>query len=287
MDLLANTQLFEGLDERQIAHVAARTRIVHLQEGESLPLEDIEEDEDYPFFAVHSGTLCLSPTRWKSKVDEVLRSGDFIGADALFFGVRPDYRVNAIADALLLRIESEVLDNLLTEIPRLKDNLKEVVDIYRQVHSKRFDWLGEDEIVHLILRKHGAYLLVSLILPVLLGWLAVLIYLAGGFIDLSALRLVTEWAAFLILFAALIWALWAFIDWRNDYYIVTDRRVVWLEHVVGLYDSRLEAPLTAVRGEEVQSTLLGRYFGYGDLLVYTLMGRITFQSVSLPEQVKT
>jgi hypothetical protein len=286
MDLLGEVSLFAGLDERQLAHVAARTRLVNLKEGESLPLEDFEEDEDYPFYAIHSGQLCLSPPRWETRVDEVLREGDFLGADTLFFGARPDYRVTAIDPSLLLRIESEVLEGLLAEFPRLKENLKAAVDVYRQIRSQRFEWLAEEEIVHMLTRKHPAYLLVSLVLPVMLGWLAVLIFFAGSFVEISSIRLVIGWAAGLALIAALIWAAWAYIDWRNDYYIVTDRRVVWLEHVMGLYDSRQEAPLTAIKSEEVKSTLLGRYLGYGDLLVYTLMGRITFRNIGQPEHVK-
>jgi uncharacterized membrane protein YdbT with pleckstrin-like domain len=286
MDLLEKTSLFVGLDEMQLARVANRTRLVNLRADESLPLEDFEGGDDYPFFVVYSGKVRLSPPRWRSMVDEILRHGDFIGADALFFGARSDYQVTAITTSLLLRIESDVLGDLLVEIPPLKDNLKAAVDVYRQIHSRRFEWLAEDEIVHLILRKHPAYLLVSLVLPVLLGWFAVVIYVVGSFVEISSVSLVIEWVGILAMIVALLWVVWSYIDWRNDYYIVSDRRVVWLEHVIGLYDSRQEAPLTAIKSEEVQSTLLGRYLGYGDVLVHTLMGRITFRNVGQPEQVK-
>jgi len=42
----------------------------------------------------------------------------------------------------------------------------------------------------------------------------------------------------LILIGILGWGVWNAIDWSNDYYIVTNQRVIWLEKVVGLYDSR-------------------------------------------------
>jgi hypothetical protein len=285
-DLLAKVHLFAGLDERQLARVASRARLVNLRVGESLPLESYDKNEDYPFYVVYTGKVRLSPSRWKSKVDETLINGDYIGADVLFFGARPDYKVTALTNSLLLRIESEALAELLMDIPQLKDNLKAAIDVYRQIHSRRFEWLAEDEDVHLILRKHPASLLVSLIPPLLLGWLAVLIYVGSSFIEASAVRLVIEWCGALALIVGLAWAVWAYIDWRNDYYIVTDRRVVWLEQVMGLYDSRQEAPLTAIKSEEVQSTLIGRYLGYGDLLIHTLMGKITFHNVGQPEQVK-
>ncbi|MGW8250932.1 MAG: cyclic nucleotide-binding domain-containing protein [Anaerolineales bacterium] len=274
------------MNERQLAHIAARTRIVRLRTNESLPFEDLEEDEDYPFFVVYTGKLRLSPPRWKSKTAEILRQDDFFGADTLFFGARPHYQVIALTSSVLLRIESEVLASLLDEIPRLKDNIKKVVDIYRQIHGRHFEWLGEGEVVQLIARKHPAYLLVSLVLPVLLGWLAVLIFVSGSFIAASSFQAVTVWISSLVLIAAAVWGLWVYIDWRNDYYIISDRRVVWLEHVVGLYDSRQEAPLTAIKAEEVQSTLLGRYLGYADVEVHTLMGKITFRDIGQPQKIK-
>jgi len=285
-DLLAKTRLFTGLDERQLARVAKRAHLVNFKADQSLLLESIDKDEDYPFYVVLSGKLRLSPARWKSKTDEILQHGDFIGADVLFFGTRPDYRVTAIKPSLLLRIESEVLADLIADISRLKENIKAAIDVYRQIHSRRLEWLGEDEVVHLILRKHPASLLVSLLPPVLLGCLSVVIYIASLFIEASSIALVFRWSAALALIAGLGWVVWAIIDWRNDFYILTDRRVVWMEQVMGLYDSRQEAPLTAIKSEEVQSSLLGRNMGYGDLLIHTLMGKITFHNVGHPEQVK-
>ncbi len=52
-------------------------------------------------------------------------------------------------------------------------------------------------------------------------------------------------------------AAWNALDWRNDYYVITDRRVVWLEKVIGLYDSRQESPLRMILSVETESGLLG------------------------------
>ena len=49
------------------------------------------------------------------------------------------------------------------------------------------------------------------------------------------------------------WAVWNYIDWGNDYYILTNQRVVWLEKVVGIYDSRQEAPLSTVLSVGVET----------------------------------
>jgi hypothetical protein len=76
------------------------------------------------------------------------------------------------------------------------------------------------------------------------------------------------------------------LDWRNDYYIVTNHRVVWLEKVIAIYESRQESPLNTILSVAVQTTWLGRILDYGDVIVRTWVGRIPFNEVSHPEQAQ-
>ena len=75
---------------------------------------------------------------------------------------------------------------------------------------------------------------------------------------------------------AVLWGIWNWIDWGNDYYIVTDQRVVWVEKVIWLYESRDEAPLTTILAVNTTSTFLGRWLHYGSVIVKTFTGEITF-----------
>ena len=80
-----------------------------------------------------------------------------------------------------------------------------------------------------------------------------------------------------ILFAG-VWVVWDFIDWRNDFYILTNQRVVWLERVIIFYYSRREAPLTHVLAVNVFSSWLGRIIGYGNVEVRTFTGSILMKN---------
>jgi hypothetical protein len=81
------------------------------------------------------------------------------------------------------------------------------------------------------------------------------------------------------------WGIWKWVDWGNDYYIVTNQRVVWLEKMVGIYDSRREAPLSAIQRINVQMELLGQQLDYGNLIVRTIVGStLTLRNVSHPYQ---
>jgi hypothetical protein len=85
---------------------------------------------------------------------------------------------------------------------------------------------------------------------------------------------------------AVLWALWRFFDWGNDFFIITDERIVWLERTVGLYDSRQEAPLVAIKAGETKSSQLGRWLGYGDVITQTFMGQVFFRHIRNPGEIK-
>jgi hypothetical protein len=59
---------------------------------------------------------------------------------------------------------------------------------------------------------------------------------------------------------------------------------VWLEKVIGLYDSRQEAPLSKLLSVGVETALTGRFLDYGNVIVRTFVGRIPFNSVNHPYQ---
>ncbi len=66
---------------------------------------------------------------------------------------------------------------------------------------------------------------------------------------------------------------------------MTNQRVVWLEKVVGIYDSRQEAPLSAIQRINVQTDYWGRQLNYGTLIVRTIVGStLTLRSVDHPAQ---
>jgi uncharacterized membrane protein YdbT with pleckstrin-like domain len=85
------------------------------------------------------------------------------------------------------------------------------------------------------------------------------------------------------LVASLVWGVWNWIDWTNDFYIVTNERVIWLEKVVALYESRQEAPVDTVLTVGVNTDLIGRLLGYGNVRVKTFSGIIEMKHVGYPD----
>jgi hypothetical protein len=60
--------------------------------------------------------------------------------------------------------------------------------------------------------------------------------------------------------------------------------VVWLEKVVGIYDSRQESPLSTILSVGIEANPFGRVLNYGDVVVRTFVGKIIFNNVNHPDQ---
>ncbi|MEW5828936.1 MAG: PH domain-containing protein, partial [Chloroflexota bacterium] len=79
---------------------------------------------------------------------------------------------------------------------------------------------------------------------------------------------------------------WVVIDYGNDYYIITNRRIIWVEKIIGLYDSRQESPISQMQSASVETGLVGRILDYGDVVTRTFTSRVTFGNIEHPHQVK-
>lgn len=281
--LLKSLRLFEGLDDAQLGQVAEVASLVSLAEGQELALP---QDRDVPFYVVVEGKLSQLWPRRKEEQILLLKKSDFFGADVLFLGKQQSYRIVARTAAKLLAIEADQFAPLVKALPPLQTNLKRLLYIYSLVRSKHFDWLEEDETVYLIVRKHLDYLVVSLLGPLGLFSFGMIVLLLSFLIEASSFRLAVEWGGLGLLVSSSLWAAWQVFDWSNDYYIVTDQRVVWLERVLALYDSRQEAPLVSVKSEETKSTFLGRLLGFGDVVTQAFMGQVVFRHIAEPVTVR-
>ncbi len=180
----------------------------------------------------------------------------------------------AVTPVVVYRWDRNALGEFLRTHPAALASLRFAAQSRKLAQRLRFRWLEPDEVVYALARRHPLMLAQGLLLPVLLLAAAVALLLSGG----AGLR----WLAGGLGALALGIAAWKWIDWSNDYYVVTNRRAVWLEKVVGLYDSRQEAPLRMVLSVSVATEVVGRLADYGDVTVRTYTGKLVFRSVSNP-----
>jgi hypothetical protein len=271
--------IFKGLSDEQITEVARELEVERRPAGEVIFHEKGEGDS---FYIINKGKVKVlrQGAGRAPRLVATLAPGDFFGETALLYGRRRSATVETESDVELLRLGKEDFDRLLRQFPQIRPNLLLTTasrDLYRRV---KFSWLAPNEVVYLIARKHRILLYQSLFPPILVG----------GLIGLAAIWLAASRDALWIAYvgAALEvpvagWLLWNYVDWGNDYYIVTSQRLVDLEKIVGIYDSRLEAPLSSIMSVNVQtSDSTQRALHMGDVVVRTFSGPIVLKSVENP-----
>ena len=92
-----------------------------------------------------------------------------------------------------------------------------------------------------------------------------------------------------ILAPALAWLVWRALDWRNDSYIVTDKRVIHIEKKYLTLEKRDEAPLAMIQDVFVEMRgLMTNLLYFGDVIIQTAgtLGTIRFQGIRKPRKAQ-
>ena len=85
-------------------------------------------------------------------------------------------------------------------------------------------------------------------------------------------------------FAAILWAI---AEWRNDFFIVTNVRVVWRERILFRGTSRQETPLRTIQSLNVETgNFIVRMIEVGDMMVRTFNSELRMTDVPSPERMR-
>lgn len=276
---LDKMHLFSGLDEGQLSGIA--NKLVE-QEVSSGAVIFRRGDKPDGFYMVYKGRVKVTvPAAEKGERQvALLYGGDYFGEEALFENRTRSATITAEEDTILLFLSRPGFDSLLTQYEKLKPNFQVSIKSRKLARSTNFKWLGKNEVIYFIARRHRIRLLQALVGPVFSMIGSIGLVLLGILLN-SAIPQALGWTFAL---GALLWGIWNAIDWSNDYYIVTNQRVIWLEKVIGLHDSREEAPLGTILSVGVETDALGRIFKYGNVIVRTFVGKLEFDHVDHPQQ---
>ena len=283
--LLKKIHLFAGLSDEQLGMVAAQFTDESQKAGTTIFEEGSLGDT---FYLIFSGKVIVFRTRRKKGNGEeeqelaILVAGDYFGEEALLSNQRRNAGVRTEEDVVLLSLPRAKFLELLKKIPQMKPNFEISVESRKLSRRLQFKWVRSDEVIYFLARKHIILFFQAALGPIiflLIPALLILGFLFYKFIILLVLAIVI----FLIIATVLVWE---WMDWGNDYYIVTNQRVVWLEKVVGIYDSRQESPLHTVLSVSTETEPLGRSLDYGNVIIRTFVGRIVFHHVAHPYQVE-
>ena len=261
--------LFKYLSDEELGQILPLFKPISLAEGEVLYRSGFPGRN---FFLVVSGKVLIEDQAQNKLV--ISAQGHF-GNQDLHTGKARGDTARALEETTLLAVNRRGYFALLSAFPSIKSRLSAMKLSEKIFQSNEFPWIGDEEIIRFIDRKHINVLYGQLLLPFL--------FLILSIIGAVLLRMNVGIFLAVTILIAVLWGIWLWLDWKNDFYLVTSDRAAWVEKVIWLHDQRREVPLQSILSVNISSTQLQRLFGYGDVIVRTYTGNIPMRNTAHPE----
>lgn len=297
VERLKTIPMFAELDEEQLAHLAPMFHYAHHTIGEIITKQG---DPGEALYVLDQGTLRVRYVDSKDheRVLGYLNAPAFFGETSLFTGLMHDVTIDVFSpEADLLVLPKHEFDALVTEFPQLGKDIVVRDDVQKKLAQRIYPWLSAGEIVLVKTRRHWYALVARLIIPSVIAVILLLLALATHQLDPTSANppgsenLFTTLSIALLLLTIL-WAIgagaWLVVDWSNDYYIVTNKRVIHIEKVIFFFDEREEALMEQITNViEAGEGWAQRVLGFTELRVET-QGRqieVTFDFVPRSKRI--
>lgn len=275
--------VFNGLSDERLRLIAGYIEELRVREEELVYEQG--QDANYLYF-IYEGRVQMTRYQRGSTEEEMLGfldEGDHFGMEALESHQPRQATVQSSTNVVLLCLSRASIYEIIDQVPELSPRLNLLVKSHRLMLRTRLGWVNPEEYIIYITRQHPIFLWLRLA-PLLFLVVIVTSLMLGlyGAIGLTILLILLGGA--LLVAGGL--TVWFYVDWSNDYYIVTSQRVVYQERIVLLYDSRQESPMEQVQSTEVDRPFIGQLLGFGDVRIRTFTGLILFKAVRLPGEVE-
>jgi hypothetical protein len=275
--LLRETALFSSLAQSELDALAADLTPVSLTEGELLFAPGDATDGLY---LVEGGMVRVEPAE-PAEPTRVYRRADLVGLEALHGEAKRNSTAQALSDAKLFFLGNKTIAAHLLSSNTFNQTFQLLMASRQLIRRVPMNWLQSDEEVRLMTRKHPFFLLTRALPPLIL--FLVLVFVVNLLVGVSSPAAMTLLILGFLL--TILWLAWNINNWANDYYLITNKRMVWVERVSGLYDSRQEAPLSTLISVGVKTSQLGVFLGYSDVLVRTYIGDIRFEKIAHAKEI--
>jgi uncharacterized membrane protein YdbT with pleckstrin-like domain len=289
--ILHAVPLFSRLERPQLRRLAPLVKEIPYSSGQTVCAQG---EPGTRYYIILSGAVRVTRVDPEGRVAEVRRlaAGEAFGETSLLLGDVRDATVETVEETVLLGIDKEDFDRLLAADPSIERALKMRLDVAERRRYPRFPWLEPGEIPVKVLRRHFFAFLDRTILSVII--FITLSMVGGVFLAVGGGRGAFYVAGMMLIAGSIVplaSILYFYIDWRNDIYVLTNRRVVHRERVGAflIRENFSAAPLQAIQNVQVsQVGPLGRILRFGDLVVETAgaAGQVVFHSIPDPWAVQ-
>ena len=271
IESLKGHSLFRNMNEAELEDIASVTDRKSYKIGHEFFQQG---DEAEYFYIITKGQLELLREDEKGNVYPIsyLYPDEFCGDVALLYDEPYNGTVRAMEDSEALVIHKDDFLRLLEDHKKFDKNLeKQGRDIEKRA-TETFEGQIKGEMILYFKRRHWMALVQRFgrVLFILVLWALVLLFAYALFQDNEENWILARNIGIMFLMVPAGLVLWQIVDWMNDYYIVTNERVIKIEKVIALLNERYEIPLIKIQNvTDSYPTPVGEIFGYGTVTITT------------------
>jgi hypothetical protein len=266
--------LFARLTPQQLEAVANATQVMRYQPGEVIFAQG-QPAAGAVIFASGRGELTQVGPDGVARQVGVVDAGEYLNEAALFSDVVAPVTLRAIETTIALFLSRAQMASVLAYYPDIKNALQAQpapmsTSAAPSSAQPAFHGLRDNENVLIETRRHW-WAFARRIGLTILGM--ILLFLFGSFASNSIPSV--PWVALIgpVLLIAGGLLIYFYLEWRNDQFIVTERRVINIQrNILGLSTNINELPLDAIHEVKVSvpvTDLTARIFGYGTMTIKT------------------
>lgn len=275
------------------ADFARRAKFGHFEQGTKIIRQGTEGDGK--FYVVMGGQLrTIEMTDDPPRILNYHVPVSIVGTRALLDDTPRAATVEVIADADLAIFSKEDWNWLIHQNDRIEEYFRNLEREFERPSLATFPGQQWDEVIVIAVKRHILAFFAKLPVPLALLIVPVLFLIAA---ELWGFRLLTTSTNDLILTALVVvpfvvlavgLTIFYYIDWHNDDFIVTTKRVIHIERILLYGEQRDEAPLTRIQDVTVLSyDLIERFFEFHDLEIKTAgAGIIKINGVPRAEEIR-
>ncbi|TFG71618.1 MAG: cyclic nucleotide-binding domain-containing protein, partial [Anaerolineales bacterium] len=215
-----------------------------------------------------------------------LKPGDAAGETSLMVGDFHDVTATGYGTTRVLYIDRQEFAQLLQTETRLREKLDIRHDIHTRSQLRSFDWLRDDEWIMTVFQRHWTRLFRQIALPILLLMLLFPLFTALA-LQTGILEIVIA-AVLAIPFIVIMGVvLWQYVNWRDDFFVITTQRVVHIERAWPFSTQYEETSLDHIEDiHETQYSWSANMFNYGNLILETAGETVDIDMDYVPDSTR-
>ena len=161
---LDKMHIFSGLDQTQLSGIANKLVEKEISAGREIFKRGEKPDGFYMIFKGKVKVTVPDAEKGERQL-AVLYGGDYFGEEALFENRNRSATITAVEDTTIFFLSKQGFDTLLKQYDNLKPNFLVSIKSRKLARATRFKWLGKNEVIYFIARRHKIRLFQALLAP--------------------------------------------------------------------------------------------------------------------------